>query len=253
MRCYLIFLVIVICAVIPGFTQNNFVVIPGGQFKPLEQWDIPDEEKKVYDVNRFWLTKYEVTNSEYTQFLNSQKPDGLLMELFCCGTLPPGIVFDESSGIYSCSPKQENYPVNNVSWFGAKAYCKWKGGRLPSDVEWFYAAAEGKNYFPYMYSGSNRASDVAVYNTRGPTEIGTKNPNSLGLYDMSGNVSEWMETGKDSCMICEFRSFVDKDLRVCSNGNWKSLQDIFLYLRTLGMFRPSDACNNTVGFRIARD
>lgn len=232
--------------------QNNFIIIPGGKFTPLKNWEfLSDAEQITYTVNQFQLSKYETTNEDFARFLNTVMPDSTDMALFCCGVLPPGIVYDKSSGKYNCTPGLENYPVTNVSWFGARTYCKWKGGRLPADVEWSYAAAEGKHYFTYKYSGSNIASDVAVYNNRGPSEVGTKNPNSLGLHDMSGNVSEWIENGKDSCVICKFRSFVDKDLRMASNGNWRSLQDIFLNLNTFGIFRLSNQCSNDVGFRVA--
>lgn len=64
---------------------------------------------------------------------------------------------------------------------------------IPTEAQWEYAARGGVNNDAYSFSGSNTAREVAVYGgaTEKPTHVKTKSPNSLGLYDMSGNVIEW--------------------------------------------------------------
>ncbi len=110
-----------------------------------------------------------------------------------------------------------NTPVENVSWDDAQAYItalnKETGMnyRLPRLEEWEYAAKGGAKGVSTEYAGGNNLPDVAwcVYNSNEAThEVGTKTPNELGLYDMTGNVSEWV--------VDQY----DKDTRFVKGGSW---------------------------------
>ena len=100
--------------------------------------------------------------------------------------------------------KGENYPVNFVSWNDCQEFIyelNQKTGRnyrLPTEAEWEFAARGGKKSRGYKYSGSNTINSVGWYNTVAPKPVGLKNANELGIYDMSGNVSEWCEDWYDN-------------------------------------------------------
>ncbi len=98
--------------------------------------------------------------------------------------------------------KGDNLPVEYVSWGDCQEFISklnqltGKHFRLPTEAEWEYAARGGDKSKGYKYAGSNNISSVAWYdgNSGNTTHnVGTKLPNELGLYDMSGNVLEWCQ------------------------------------------------------------
>jgi len=94
----------------------------------------------------------------------------------------------------------DNFPVENVNWNDARNFIAQlnlltgKNYRMPTQAEWEYAARGGNRSQGFTYSGSNNVNDVAWFNDnsgRSTHPVGTKQPNELGIHDMSGNVWEW--------------------------------------------------------------
>lgn len=93
----------------------------------------------------------------------------------------------------------DSRPVDHISWADAQAFCERLSdltGRqylLPTEAQWEYAARGGNKSKGYIYSGSNYIEDVAKYGSTsgGHSNVKSKMPNELGIYDMSGNVWEW--------------------------------------------------------------
>lgn len=150
---------------------------------------IPDntlEQVKTAFLKEFYIGKYEVTVKEYMAFAeatNRRKPKA------------------PSWGW------EDNHPIVNISWNDAKAYCEWlseetgQTWRLPTENEWEYAAIGGSKSRKFAYAGANTPDRVSWYNANSYKQVhpvGRKQPNSLGLYDMSGNVYEWCEDWFDS-------------------------------------------------------
>jgi formylglycine-generating enzyme required for sulfatase activity len=93
--------------------------------------------------------------------------------------------------------KGDNLPINNVSWDDAKEFISKLNAltsklyRLPTEAEWEFAARGGNKSQGYKYSGSNTIERVGWANVARMHPVGRKQPNELGIYDMSGNITEW--------------------------------------------------------------
>jgi len=124
-----------------------------------------DDEKPTHRVNisaGFWLGQTEVTNAAYRTVTASK------------------------------AEAKENpaLPVRDLSWPQAKAYCASTGGRLPTEAEWEYAARGG--VAEAFYGVPSKIAWYTANSEEGPHPVGLKEPNAFGLYDMLGNVSEWV-------------------------------------------------------------
>lgn len=147
--------------------------------------------RHLVTINSFYLDKYEVTNVQFKKFLDKNpqwRRDRIL------GRYHNGNYLNHWKG--NNFPKEKaNHPVTNVSWYTAVAYCQWEGKRLPTEAEWEYAARGdlvGK-MFPWGDEPADK-SRVNYGGSRmgGTTPVGSYPPNGYGLFDMAGNVWEYL-------------------------------------------------------------
>lgn len=102
-------------------------------------------------IDAFWIDKTEVTNAQFCKFLNikgNQTTNGV--KWFEPGAGHRKVIYghiQEIDGVYTPNTGYENYPVIEVSWYGAKAYCNWISGRLPTEAEWEYSARVNQTIF----------------------------------------------------------------------------------------------------------
>ena len=154
-------------------------------------------------VGGFSISKFEITNVQFVAFLNekgNQTEDGVKWINLSGNDEGEKCKINKRFGLFAVAPRYEDHPVNYVSWAGARAYCTWLSSkigrevRLPTEAEWEFAARGGNKSRGYIYSGSNTIEQVAWYDENSGSsvhKVGTKSPNELGIYDMSGNVYEW--------------------------------------------------------------
>jgi formylglycine-generating enzyme required for sulfatase activity len=154
--------------------EPEMIFVEGGTFQ-MGNNSGEEDEKPVHSVtlSSFNIGRYEVTQSQWF-----------------------AVMFDNPSHFDKCY----QCPVENVSWNDVQIFIKklnvltGKNYRLPTEAEWEYAAKGGKDSKGYIYSGSNDINLVAWYseNSKSLTHaVKSKQPNELGIYDMTGNVSEW--------------------------------------------------------------
>jgi sulfatase modifying factor 1 len=226
--------------------EPEFVLIPGGSFimgceSSGDVTFIDDYPHQVY-VDSFYMDKYEVTNSQYFEF--------------CQAT---GHNYPEfwNMNVYNSGPDYPDFPVTGVAWADARAYAEWRGLRLPTEAEWEYAARGGLigKKFP---SGDDMDSTMAnYYPTQGHTlPVGSYAPNGYGLYDMAGNVVEWVTDfySKDYYLESPYENPagpVYGKRRVIRGGGWRSGKSCnSVHFRQ--SLRPYWVDFN-VGFRCAKD
>lgn len=202
----------------------TFIAIPGGTFQMGDvEWAGYSDEKPVHTVtiSEFEMSKYEITNAQYANFLNVARASGDVTAMFIKYMNEPASLYyvNGTKGIYngkvyincdrsidainkswivfndgkfSVVPGHENWPVVYVSWYGAKAYALYCGLDLPTEAEWEYACRGGRQYKYGTDDGTISSSKANFGSNFGhPVDVGSYPNNPYGLYDMSGNVWEW--------------------------------------------------------------
>lgn len=241
------------------FCLISLIVIMGGctlfrtplreQLKPVEMAKVEggtflmgdlferenDDSKPLHEVtlNDFYIGTYEVTYEQYDAFAKATKRP-----------LPE----DDDRG-------RENRAVINVNWYDAQAFCNAYGYRLPTEQEWEYAARSGG--LNQLYAGTSNPDSLDRYarhlDNSGPYTyfVGTKQHNDLGLYDMSGNVSEYIgdyypfyKTNPDSI---EYYPLDERAMRVIRGGSFNSEDATLRTYWRVGVLAELE--DHTIGFR----
>jgi formylglycine-generating enzyme required for sulfatase activity len=256
----------------------EFVEVPAGPFL-LGDRQNPQEPHNVW-LTGFYLAPYEVTNGEFREFLRDPAgyanaswwtPDGERQQgggSRSTATLPPGDAAYERFG-------RDDQPVVWVTWFEARAFCRWLTGRigggrwlfsLPTEAEW-EKAARGPDGFDFALGMRISDAEAKLYNwgkNPGATETvcgigataGRFSPNRYGLYHMTGNVTEWTLSvhrpyGRNAPYRDDERNHDATDgSRVCRGGSWYSASTATMLIAYRETFQPEHSSQD-VGFRIA--
>jgi formylglycine-generating enzyme required for sulfatase activity len=266
-------------------SPEGMVLIPGGSFEmgidaeDLEElvemgrkvphmslgharaWFGDEIPRHTVAVESFYMDTYEVTNREFRRFVEETGY--------------------EAEGDWQDHARNDrlDHPVVNVSWHDAQAYAEWCGKRLPSEEEWEYAAIGGRDvkWFPW---GDTPDPSRANYRHQGESflaglgrllggrkmntmPVGSFEPNGFGLYDMCGNVSEWvassygpypgaaLDNGSDAGRDGRAGRQMQGDEKVRRDGNWDSPNAVFIRLKERRGEEP-DSSGRETGFRCAK-
>ncbi len=215
-----------------GFIKRNTITINKIEYYMGDPDEVNYAETPYHKVilDKYHISVHEVTRKEFYIFMQ----------------------ITSYTPFYRNRKKLDNddiMPIANVNWYDVKAFCKWLGVRLPTEAEWEYAAKTSKNY---KYSWGNENTKISNV----LDSVFSNIPNSLGLYNMSGNVWEWCEDWYDPSY---YRYSVVNDPKGPKSGSSKvirggSYKDSLKYLTTTirGAINPYSALTN-VGFRIVTD
>lgn len=156
--------------------NQDMVLVEGGQFEMgsnLPQASKAETPARLVSVDSFQISRFEVTQEIFESVMGS------------------------SNSFFSGA----DVPVNNLSWQQANYFIErlnaltGENYRLPTEAEWEFAAIGGTKSSSYTYSGSENIDSVAWYHGNSNNQahpVGLKKPNELGLYDMTGNVGEFV-------------------------------------------------------------
>ena len=226
----------------------EWVTVPSGEFlMGAADGDVNanSDEKPQHAVylDAFEIMAYEVTNAQYAQCVRAG---------ICLG----------SESLMAVGDERKNHPVTLVNWFDAQTFCALVGGRLPTEAEWEKAAHGGLDGALYPWGDAppdcsrvNFKSVDSGYCVGEASPVGSYAPNGYGLYDMAGNVWEWVADwyaedyyanspvenpqGPEDGMYCVMRG-----------GSWY-FDEMSLRLAVRSWGNPK-ARNEIIGFRCAR-
>ena len=233
------------------------------------------ETQHEVTLTAFRISKYEITNAQYAAFLNAKSVDingfwdkapvynSQILIKPSSGEQDWGLHYSGSQWIPVAG--YENYPVINVTWYGATEYATYIGGTLPTEAQWEYACRAGTtttfntgaclsnlqaNYEwerPYEY-----CTNTVTISPHTTQRVGSYPSNAYGLYDMHGNVAEWCSDWGDTYPTTEQTNPTGPATgksRVIRGGPWFSFALLSRSACRLG--NAPDIAQSVDGFRVA--
>lgn len=232
--------------------EDGMTFVPGGVYQRGRTHALPDDGLKWYPevmkddrpvkairVDAFYMDTHEVTNLQYAAFVQATKHRAPFH--WPKGAVPEG---------------KEKFPVVNVSWEDAAAYARWAGKRLPTEAEWEHAARGKAEGLTYPWGNAKATEKLARFGTiAGPVAVGQYPANAYGLYDMAGNVWEWVADWYDREYYAKSpdanpKGPAEGKYKVMRGGSWSDV-DKYLTCAYRSWARVGERSPN-IGFRCVR-
>jgi len=252
--------------------DGTMVRLPDGTFimglTDQDELNRQSAGRKQVTVSSFYMDRFEVTNAEYREFVNS------LSGQEAQERLPDSNAWSQESRqmdweSYFRGSRNSDRPVVAVTWSDARAFCEWEGKRLPTEAEWEYAARAGRVGGVYPWSGLStqdaQGRYLANFNPQGgqsddghsfTAPVGSYPPNRWGLHDMAGNVAEWVldaytPTYRPLSGTSPVYRDPEAEAHVVRGGSWDARAfEIGVGYR---QSQPDDEASTRIGFRCAAD
>lgn len=213
-------------------------------------------------LDGYYIDQFEVTNAQYASFLNEadNRVEGGASWLEANDAQ---VRIVRQGGEWVALPDYADHPVTEVTWFGAKAYCEWRGGRLPTEAEWEKAArwnpeTDDVRYYPWGDMSPNNTLANYLRVVGGTASVGSfpAGASPSGLLDMAGNVFEWVSDwyDPDYYQAGDMSSPAGPssgEQKVIRGGSWGDYP-FLMHASNRGAVPPMVAFN-FIGFRCVKD
>jgi formylglycine-generating enzyme required for sulfatase activity/regulator of sirC expression with transglutaminase-like and TPR domain len=238
--------------------EEGMILIPSGFFL-MGSDDNGSEERPKHKVflDSYFIDQFETSAEEFANFLNESPNPSIYYKDNKYGVLGFGKKFKPKKGY-------ESFPINNVTWFGAKEFCQFNGKRLPTEAEW-EKAARGIDGRKYPWGDTKPTPTIARFNQQWDEKklnamvsrdsmSGGKSP--FGLGQMAGNIKEWVDDWYDGEYYTENKHKINPkgpfggEFKVLKGGSWHDLAS-YLYSSFRNNSAPSMGLED-YGFRCAK-
>ena len=231
--------------------KNQIVISPKGN--TIRGFTSPN---RIVELDDFYISKYEITVKQFKEFCNRT------------GRKMPEPPEENAYGQKVYYEWEDDKPML-ATWNEANDFAKWAGGRLPTEAEWEYAAKGGNKSKGFKYSGGNNPIEVGWVKENSDStfhKVGLLKPNELGIYDMTGNVGEWVfdwyNPEKDSLVSKRNpQGPTEGEYKISKGVSWfyetQSLKgeplEYGIHMPEVRYQSPPATRNDGFGFRIAKD
>ncbi|MFZ6028392.1 MAG: SUMF1/EgtB/PvdO family nonheme iron enzyme [Chloroflexota bacterium] len=171
------------------------VLVPAGPFlMGSGLWNENERPEHMVTLKAYYIDQFEVSNASFSTFLN-EKGNQIEGNAPWIEEADPDLRIHKVDGVWTPDDGYADHPINETTWFAARAYCAWRGVRLPTEAEW-EKAARGDDGRTYPWGEETPTCEMAnfagCFYDSVPVDSYPQSVSPYGAYNMAGNVMEWV-------------------------------------------------------------